>query len=159
MAPIVRLSESQIRYLTDVDHTDHEALMAIDEESGVAVGVARFVRLGEGSDVAEAAVIVVDPWQGAGLGKALSVMLAERARELGIARFEATLLMENRAMMGLLESLGPVRTVGREGSAVVVTLELPRRRDRRRHGRRAARRGHRQRGGRPRDGRAGPAGD
>ena len=68
---------------------------------------------------------MVDPWQGAGLGKALSVMLAERARELGIARFEATLLMENRAMMGLLESLGPVRTVGREGSAVVVTLELP----------------------------------
>lgn len=125
MTPIVRLSESQIRYLTDVDHTDHEALMAIDEESGVAVGVARFVRLGEGSDVAEAAVIVVDPWQGAGLGKALSVMLAERARELGIARFEATLLMENTAMMGLLESLGPVRTVGREGSAVVVTLELP----------------------------------
>ena len=124
MTPIVRLSESQIRYLTDVDHTDHEALMAIDEESGVAVGVARFVRLGEGSDVAEAAVIVVDPWQGAGLGKALSVLLAERARELDIARFEATLLMENRAMMRLLESLGPVRTVGHEGSAVVVTLEL-----------------------------------
>ena len=125
MAPIVRLSESQIRYLTDVDHTDHEALMAIDEESGVAVGVARFVRLGEGSDTAESAVIVVDPWQGAGLGKALSVMLSERARELGITRFEATLLMENKAMMALLRSLGPVRTVGREGAAVVVTLEVP----------------------------------
>ena len=125
MAPIVRLSESQIRYLTDVDHQDHEALLAIDEDGGEAVAVARFVRLEPGSDTAEAAVIVVDPWQGAGLGKALSVMLAERARELGVAHFEATLLMENRAMMSLLESLGPVRTVGHEGAAVVVTLELP----------------------------------
>ncbi len=125
MAPIARLTESQIRYLTQVDHTDHEALLAIDEDSGVAVGVARFVRLGDGSEVAEAAVIVVDPWQGDGLGKALSVMLSERARELGITRFEATLLMENRAMMGLLRSLGPVRTLGREGAAVVVTLDLP----------------------------------
>lgn len=87
--------------------------------------MARFVRLGEGSDTAEAAVIVVDPWQGAGLGKALSVMLAERARELDVARFEATLLMENKAMMGLLQSLGTLRTVGREGAAVVVTLDLP----------------------------------
>lgn len=32
MTPIVRLSEAQIRYLTDVDHRDHEALLAIDEE-------------------------------------------------------------------------------------------------------------------------------
>ncbi len=70
-------------------------------------------------------MIVVDPWQGVGLGKALSVMLAERARELGIARFEATLLLENKAMMSLLESLGPVRTVGREGAAAVVDVDLP----------------------------------
>ncbi len=125
MAPIVRLTEAQLRYLLDVDHRNHEALLAVDQDSGEAVGVARFVRLGEGSDAAESAVIVVDAWQGAGLGTALSVMLAERARELGIARFQATLLMENEAMMSVLRSLGPVRTVGREGTAVVVTLELP----------------------------------
>ncbi|MGI9019160.1 MAG: GNAT family N-acetyltransferase [Solirubrobacterales bacterium] len=125
MTPIVRLSEAQLRYLIDVDHTDHEAFLAIDEDSGTAVAVARFVRADPGSETAEAAVIVIDDWQGNGLGKALSVMLAERARELGVASFEATLLLENRAMMGLLESLGRVRTIGREGAAVVVTLELP----------------------------------
>jgi RimJ/RimL family protein N-acetyltransferase len=125
MAPIARLSESQLRYLLDVDHRDHEALLAVDEDGGEAVGVARFVRLEEGSDVAEAAVIVVDDWQGVGLGKAMTVMLAERARELEVSRFEATLLLENTAMMSLLRSLGPVRTVGHEGAAVVVTLELP----------------------------------
>ena len=40
-------------------------------------------------------MIVVDALAAAGLGTALCVLLAERARELGIARFQATLLSEN----------------------------------------------------------------
>ena len=125
MTPVARLSESQLRYLLEVDHRDHEALMAIDEEGGEAVAVARFVRLEGRPELAESAVIVVDSWQGCGLGKALSTILAERAREVGIARFESTLLLENEAMMSLLRSFGPVRTVGREGAAVVVEVDLP----------------------------------
>jgi GNAT superfamily N-acetyltransferase len=125
MTPVARLSESQLRYLLEVDHRDHEALLAIDEEDGDAVAVARFVRLEGRTDVAEAAVIVVDSWQGCGLGKALSAILSERAREVGIARFESTLLLENTTMMGLLRSFGPVRTIGREGAAVVVEVDLP----------------------------------
>jgi GNAT superfamily N-acetyltransferase len=125
LAPVARLSEAQLRYLLEVDHRDHEALLAVDEEAGEAVGVARFVRLEGRPDVAESAVIVVDSWQGHGLGKAISAILAERAREVGISRFESTLLLENTAMMSLLESFGPVRTIGREGSAVVVEVDLP----------------------------------
>jgi RimJ/RimL family protein N-acetyltransferase len=124
MSPVERFSESQLRYLLEVDHRDHEALMAVDEESGEAIGVARFVRLPEAPDTAEAAVIVVDEWQGRGVGKALSRALAARARELGIARFEALLLVENEAMMALLESLGPVETVSREGAAIAVQVTL-----------------------------------
>jgi len=125
MTPVARLSESQLRYLLEVDHRDHEALLAIDEEDGNAVAVARFVRLEGRDDVAESAVIVVDSWQGHGLGKALSTILAARAREVGIACFESTLLLENTAMMSLLQSFGPVRTLGREGAAVVVEVDLP----------------------------------
>jgi RimJ/RimL family protein N-acetyltransferase len=126
MTPIERFSESDLRYLLEVDHRDHEALLAVDEDSGEAVGVARFVRLPDKPDAAEAAVIVVDPWQGRGLGKALSRLLAERARELGVRRFEALLLVENEAMMALLESLGPVRTLSREGAAIAVEVALER---------------------------------
>ena len=119
------MTEAQLRYLLEVDHRDHEALLAVDEEGGQAVGVARFIRLADRPDTAEAAVVVVDAWQGAGLGKALSMVLAERARELGIRRFEATLLLDNTAMMSVLRSLGPVRTMGREGAAAVVEVDLP----------------------------------
>ena len=125
MSPVVRLSESQLRYLLEVDHTDHEALLAVDEESGEAVGVGRFVRLAAAPDAAEAAVLVVDDWQGNGLGKALCRLLAERARELDIVRFEALLLVENEPMLGLLESLGPVRTVSQDGATIAVEVALP----------------------------------
>jgi RimJ/RimL family protein N-acetyltransferase len=126
MSPVSRLTESQLRYLLEVDHRDHVALLAVDEDSGDAVGVARFVRLDD-AEVAEAAVIVTDDWQGFGLGKALCRILAERARELGIERFEATLLVENRAMMSLLEAMGPVRTISTEGPTIVVEVALPER--------------------------------
>ena len=125
MSPVVRLSESQLRYLLEVDHTDHEALLAVDEEGGEAVGVARFVRSSEAPDVAEAAVLVVDDWQGNGLGKALCRLLAERAREVGVETFEALLLVSNEAMMTLLESLGPVRTVSQDGATIAVEVALP----------------------------------
>ena len=125
LSPVERLTESQLRYLLDVDHTDHEALLAVDEDSGEAVGVARFVRSAESADLAEAAVIVVDDWQGYGLGKALCRLLAERAREVGVARFEALLLVENEAMMSLLSTLGPVRTVASDGATIAVEVELP----------------------------------
>jgi RimJ/RimL family protein N-acetyltransferase len=125
LAPVERLSESQLRYLLEVDHRDHEALLAIDEEGGHAVGVARFIRSEESPEVAEAAITVVDEWQRQGLGKCLGQLLSDRARELGVARFEATLLSENEAIQGLLRSLGPMRTVGRDGAAVRVEIELP----------------------------------
>lgn len=125
MAPVSRLTESQLRYLLEVDHRDHEALLAVDEASGDAVGVARFVRLTSDGTAAEAAVLVVDDWQGCGLGTALCRLLAERARQVGVARFIATLLVSNRSMLAVLEALGPVHVISRDGSTVTVDVPLP----------------------------------
>ena len=82
MTPIPRLSDRQLSYLLGVDHRDHEALLAIDEQGGEAVGVARFFRLEGSPDTAEAAMLVIDDWHGLGLGKALCLLLAARAREM-----------------------------------------------------------------------------
>lgn len=107
MAPIAELSDEQLRYLTEVDHVDHFAWVAVradDPEDGM--GVARYVRLDAEPHVAEAAVTVVDEHQGTGLGTLMLALLAVAARAAGIDTFRAYVLEENRPMRELLESLG-----------------------------------------------------
>ena len=123
LSPVSRLSESQLRYLTDVDHRDHEALIAIEPDSGEALAVARYVRTD--ARTAEFAVTVVDDWQGRGLGTAVLELLAGRAREERITRFGALLLAENDEMLELLGRLGRVRILSREQGTVAVDVELP----------------------------------
>ena len=113
LAPMAELTEDDVSYLTDVDHHDHEALAAIDPVTGDGVGVARFIRCADRPDTAEAAVTVIDDWQGRGLGTALLDLLAERARAEGIVRFTALLLAENRDMLEVLEAIGPLNVVDR----------------------------------------------
>ena len=69
-APVRDLSEETLDYLVEIDHHDHEAIVALDAESGDLIGVARYVRQAPGSERAEAAVVVADDWQGLGLGRA-----------------------------------------------------------------------------------------
>ncbi|MQA73148.1 MAG: GNAT family N-acetyltransferase [Solirubrobacterales bacterium] len=126
MTAITALSESQLDYLTEVDHHDHEALVAFDAVAGEGVGVGRFVRLADGTS-AEAAVTVIDDWQGRGLGTALCNLLAERARDEGIARFTALLLAENDQMHDVLASLGPAKVLSRDSGTVVVEVAIPER--------------------------------
>ena len=101
-----RLTHRDLAYFTEVDHVDHEALGALDAETGEGVGVARYVRIGAGSPVAEAAVAVVDDWQGRGLGGELLRRLTARAREHGIERFHASLFAFNKGMLALFGALG-----------------------------------------------------
>jgi RimJ/RimL family protein N-acetyltransferase len=124
MTPLPRLSRTQLAYLLGVDHQDHEALLAIDEDGGEAVAVGRFVRLEDSPSAAEAAVLVIDDWQGLGLGKAVCRLLAARARQLGIERFQATMLTNNSAMKAVLESLGEMRMVSDDGTTVTFTVSL-----------------------------------
>jgi RimJ/RimL family protein N-acetyltransferase len=100
------LSPRDLRYLTEVDGHSHEALGAVDPNNGRGVGVARFVRLGPDSEVAEVAVTVVDDWQRRGLGTILLEQLTERARAQGIHRYTALVSDENEAVVALLAGIG-----------------------------------------------------
>jgi GNAT superfamily N-acetyltransferase len=117
------LSVDELAFFTEIDHVDHEAIGALAEREGV--GVARYVREPERPHVAEAAVVVVDAWQGRGLGGKLLRRLCARATENGIRLFTATLLASNDAMLGLLGQLGEVAVRRREGRAIEVDVELP----------------------------------
>ncbi|HET8979629.1 MAG TPA: GNAT family N-acetyltransferase [Solirubrobacteraceae bacterium] len=119
-----QLSDEMVRYLTEIDHHDHEAIAAFDELTGEGVGVARFVRKSDRPDVAEVAVTVVDEWQGRGVATVLLEVLSGRARAEGVTSFTGLLLASNREMMELLESLGPVRTLDRQAGTVEVEMPL-----------------------------------
>src|SRR5262245_31036074 len=71
------LTDDMLRYLTDVDGTNHVAIVATHESPDLktenGVGVARFVRLADEPEVAEAAVTVSDDMQRKGLGRKLLV--------------------------------------------------------------------------------------
>ena len=123
LTPMETLTSSQLAYLTEVDHHDHEALIAFDLSTRNAVGVGRYVREGDG-DRAEAAVTVADDWQGKGLGTALTRVLGGRAVEEGISCFTALLLAENKEMVGLLTGFGDVEVTAREGEAIQVEVPL-----------------------------------
>jgi RimJ/RimL family protein N-acetyltransferase len=117
------LPEATLKAAVEVDHTDHEALVAVPLLSTEIVGECRFIRLPDQPDTAEVGVTVVDAWQGRGLGSALLVRLSECALSAGIEYFTAEVLTENRTMLALLPSLGEVETELR-GPVVTARVEL-----------------------------------
>ena len=126
LAPHGRLSVAELRYFTEVDHHDHEALVAVDPASGQGVGVARYVRSADDPARAEMAVAVTDDWHGRGVGGELTAALVERAREEGIRSFSALVLAANDQMLGLLAELGEVHVLRRDRGSVELIVELPR---------------------------------
>lgn len=125
MAAIKHLSEGELTRLTDIDHHDHEALVAL-VPGGELVGVARCMRLPGAPHRAEVAVTIADAWQGRGVGTQLLHLLAERAHELGIRCFVATCLAHNRPMLELFRELGTAVSERNAGDGIVeVEVELP----------------------------------
>jgi len=106
LAPKPRLSSTDLRYLTEVDGTDHVALVALSPRvKGRILAVARFVRTEPGADTAEFAIVVGDEFQGRGLGNLLADRLVLEALERGVRRFTATTLSDNVPAQRLIAHL------------------------------------------------------
>lgn len=125
LMPKPRFSSSELRYLTEIDGFDHVAIVAVSmRDPDVFYGVARFVRLREDPDTAEAAIVVGDPLQGKGLGRELGRRLAAEGRRRGVKRFTATLLSDNEPAQRLFASIS-AQLVSRQVSGLrEITAEL-----------------------------------
>jgi RimJ/RimL family protein N-acetyltransferase len=117
------LRPAELRYLTDVDHYDPEAIGALEAATGQGAGIARYIRDRRDRRTAELAVTIVDGWQGRGLGTELVTRLAAYARTRGIERFVALTAGDNVPMGLLLRRMG-ARVTAREPGTVEYELDL-----------------------------------
>jgi GNAT superfamily N-acetyltransferase len=126
MAPIQELTDDQLRYLTEIDYVDHFAWLALDPDTSghPGIGVARYVRIPEEQSVAEAAVTVIDDYQGRGVGTLLLEALGAVALENGIRRFRGYALEDNRAIREVLEAMGA--TIAHDSPGLLrIEVDLP----------------------------------
>ena len=116
-----RLAES----IVEPDWRERGALLGAlgDDEGERVVAVANYVRLRD-PKLAEAAFSVADEHQGRGIGTRLLEQLAARAAEVGIERFLAYVLPDNRAMVGVFEAAGFELTRELEGGELEVQFPI-----------------------------------
>lgn len=108
-----QLSDGLANSLTDIDHESHFAWAVfdpdqpseVDDPSGYAVASARLIR-DEDPASAEAALAVIDDYQGRGIGRFLIDLLLATAADNGITTLRFEILRQNRAMIGLIASMG-----------------------------------------------------
>lgn len=102
-SPRPRLSDRDVDHLTHVDYVDRMAFVALRGDE--LIGVARYDRWRTRSE-AEVAFFVDDANHGRGLATVLLEHLAVRAREVGLSGFTASVLPENRKMIGVFTQAG-----------------------------------------------------
>jgi len=126
LSPLPALSDEMVRYLTAVDGDRHLAIVATiespDLKSEEGVAVARYVKLPDEPEVAEAAITVIDEYQGKGIGKLMLTTLVRVAAERGVAKFRAEVLPSNTAVQALLASVGAVE---RERTSDCLIYDIP----------------------------------
>jgi acetyltransferase len=107
MSHVRELPSELLRRFTQVDYTNHVALVAEVFSGGreTVVAEARYVRLPDSGD-AEFAVSVAEAWQGKGLAKLMLGKLACRAASAGVERIVGETLASNARMLSLARKSG-----------------------------------------------------
>jgi len=122
-AMLPELDPKQAHRFTHVDGQDRAAVVAVNG-AGDLVGVARYDRFPD-TDDAEVAVVVQDSYQHHGLGTALLTELTSYARNHGIQRFVADVLMENSPMFATFSDVGLVGTSEYASGVAHLVMTLP----------------------------------
>ncbi|MCU1369880.1 MAG: CoA-binding domain protein [Ilumatobacteraceae bacterium] len=120
-SPRPRLSERDLERFTRVDYTDRMAFVGLIGDD--LVGVARYDRHRARSD-AEVAFFIDDAHHGRGMATVLLEYLAEAAREAGISGFTASVLPQNRKMLGVFTQAGFTASSRFEDGVIEVQLSI-----------------------------------
>lgn len=119
-------SDQLLQRLTDIDHDQREAFIALIEEpeGEKEIGVSRYA-LEPGGKTAECAVVVGDDWQMQGLGTMLLDRLKESARARNIEHLYSIDSAANSRLREVARNMGwDCRTDPEDHTQVIYTLDL-----------------------------------
>jgi ribosomal protein S18 acetylase RimI-like enzyme len=99
-------SDKERAFFMNIDSKTHVALVAIAEDMGrkAIVGGGRYI-VSE-AQRAEMAFVVIDTWQGRGIGSILMQHLIKLATDAGLRQLYAEVLPENAAMLKIFRRFG-----------------------------------------------------
>ena len=117
-------SEKEIAFFMNIDFINHVALAAFADEGGrnVIVGGGRYIVTEPGK--AEIAFVVIDDYQGQGIGTLLMRHLAVLARKAGLRELIAEVLPENAAMRKVFSKFGFQAGRGPDPKGIHLVLTL-----------------------------------
>jgi RimJ/RimL family protein N-acetyltransferase len=122
-AAMRRLPPDWARFLAEVDYRRRFALVVErgPREAPELIAVARYEPT-DRPDTAEVAFVVLDGWQGKGIGTALLGDLLAAAEARGVRRFRAWVLADNTRMLDLLDRFTDVKERKTESGVVDLTF-------------------------------------
>lgn len=110
-------------FFLHIDFERHVALVAaLDSVDHEIVGGCRYIVTEPGK--AEVAFVVIDAFQGQGIGTLLTRHLSDLARAAGLKELTAEVLAENSAMLGVLGKCGFKTSRGADPQIVHLSLPL-----------------------------------
>jgi len=104
-APVKEFGHRFIARFTQIDYARAMAFIAIEESSGIMLGVVR-LHADANYERGEYAVLVRSDLKGRGLGYLLMQMIIDYARAEGLKTIEGQVLAENTAMLAMCRELG-----------------------------------------------------
>lgn len=124
---ISELSDTQLKYLTEIDGVKHVAWGILDEsgEEPIPAGLGRFVRFEDEQDVAEVAITVVDSYQRKGLGLILFATLNIIAAQTGVKTLRYSVLSQNHFAINALKQFGVLNQRNEEQATIMDIGVIP----------------------------------
>jgi GNAT superfamily N-acetyltransferase len=122
-----RFSDEELEAMTNLDGHARFALGATVRDPGGGaepVGIARFARFPDAPTVAEVAILVIDAFQGQGVGRVLLKRLAAAALARGISRFRGIVQPDNRPIIRLLTQYAAGPVIAPVGDHLAIDVDL-----------------------------------